>query len=752
MDRPLHTNGKRRSRVRSAGLPKAPVTAASTADGREALPSHWRSPAILPTICIIATGGLVAAGSVVALAITVFDGNLVAVMMVAAGLAGGWLVPLTGLGHERWQDRLMIGMGLGVGTLATAVLVLGSMGMLTRPVAIGLVVALAVAALLRVAVELYRAMPANAQGQNDAAKGSAKPTLRLKAQRRALALSGWHYLWLLACPFLALTLLAATLPPGILWAEEAGGYDVLEYHLAVPKEYFEAGHIFFMPYNAYSNMPANSGMIWLLTMTLRGDAIEAAPMTQLANVALAGLFVAAAWWTGRLYSRKAGIAAGVLAATTPWLAYLAGIAYDEPGMLAMGMLSLGAMLRGARAERSARGWTIAAGLLAGLSCGFKYTAVPMIAAPIATLALFAERSNSRPSVAERLGRLLVFTLAAMAAFSPWMIRNVVNTGNPVFPLAYNIFGAKKGVWDADLNARWQSAHGSAGSGLKEGESKLVQAFDRTIGDARFGIVLVILAVAGTAMRRDRWTLALLLMLAMQAAVWFSETHLFARFAVVLLLPTIPLAARVCEKLRSRLAVAIVAAALVASAGLNLYGFSGLYYAHTHSGVDGKPLAAQGHMDWFTKGEWPGAEYLSILNQLGKGSRVMLVGEARTFYLRTPREYATAFNHHPLSEAVARLMPEAQTQTARGPQGDGSVIDARDKGARAVLAWLRHRGITHVLVHWAELDRLRRTYGMDPRLNRRLFAELQSAGLLRMGDFSLQDGLPPYSTLYEVPHE
>lgn len=712
------------------------------------MPALWRSPAVLPAIILIAAGLLVASESLVALAIVVLEALTSIGLLAAAALAGMWLVPIIGLIRESWRDRLMLGAGLGIGTACILVLVVGALGLI-RPGLLALAVVLVIAALLRAVLDIRRAWLSQKPVETDA---SAQPPDKLAAEqsrRQALALSGYHYLWLLAAPFLAITVLAATLPPGILWREEAWGYDVLEYHLAVPKEFYEAGRIFFMPYNVYSNFPLNSEMLSLFTMALRGDPIEAALAAQVLNVGLALLFVAAAWWTARTFSTRAGITAGVLAAITPWITYLAGIAYVEPGMLALGMLALGAMLRAVRSDTHKGRWAIAAGLLAGFSCGFKYTAIPLIAAPIAILPLF----NTAPW-ASRFKQIGLFTAAALLAFSPWMIRNWVNTGNPLFPLAYSVFGARPGVWDAELQARWEHGHGRGGAALDSGKSILKTALDRTLIDIRLGPVLCVLALIGAIKCRDRWTLAFLLMLAIQAAIWFSATHLFARFAVIFLLPLLLLAARLAGDLKSRWTIGAVVFVVTLSAAWNLYQLTALYYIHTRMGPEARSMAAHGHLNWFVSGEWPGVDYLKIVNALENHPRVMFVGEARTFYVRPPREYAVVFNHHPLAEAVKQRVGPAEPGTA--PPGDAASTQAAAVPAQsdyhAVIRWLHDRGVTHVLVHWLELARLRGTYGLDPQLTPELFDQLESAGLMKMGDFMLDDNGMPYATLYEVPHE
>ena len=41
--------------------------------------------------------------------------------------------------------------------------------------------------------------------------------------------------------------------------------------------------------------------------------------------------------------------------------------------------------------------------------------------------------------------------------APWLAKNVVDTGNPVYPLGYRVFGARH--WDEARERQWEHAHG-----------------------------------------------------------------------------------------------------------------------------------------------------------------------------------------------------------------------------------------------------------------------------------------------------
>ncbi|MEK7850936.1 MAG: glycosyltransferase family 39 protein, partial [Deltaproteobacteria bacterium] len=81
-------------------------------------------------------------------------------------------------------------------------------------------------------------------------------------------------------------------------------------------------------------------------------------------------------------------------------------------------------------------WLLLSAASAGLAAGTKYNGlyVPLI---LAFMILYASK-NDRP-----LRALLIFISISIAVASPWYIKNVIQTGNPFYPLFFNIFGGLK---------------------------------------------------------------------------------------------------------------------------------------------------------------------------------------------------------------------------------------------------------------------------------------------------------------------
>jgi len=534
-----------------------------------------------------------------------------------------------------------------------------------------------------------------------------------------------HLLLLPAAAFLVIALMASTIPPGLSWGDEAGGYDVLEYHFGGPKEFWLAGRIVDLPHNVYTYLPFNAEMLYLLAFVIKGDPFEGVYLAQLLNASLAVWAVVAAWLAGRELGRTPGIVAGVVAATCPWLTYLSGVAYVENGLLFVGMLSMAALVRIWRNEDCRHGtWFLLAGLLAGLACGFKYTAVPMVALPIGLLAAWCGWAI-RPRVG--LGPAL-FVAGVALTFCPWLARNARLAGNPVFPLAHATLGYDEALWNQTLADRWDRAHAPQPdeTGLS---GRMARLWQRVLADANYGAGIFVAAALGLLAlvgQRRGLVLACLIVLIVQGVTWTAATHLFARFGVPMIIPLVVLAAAswpvppadrwVAER---RIGVILV---LVVGAAVNLVHVGGLYYHHTRE-PDGSPRG------------WFGAAHVLAqvdpINQYtpDRDTTVWMVGEARAFYVARPCRYHVVFSRDPLAE-FARTQPTG----------------------RQLLDWFRQRGVTHVYVNWSEIDRFRRpgNYGWDEAVNESLFASMRSAGAkLTHAERDARTGRALYEIL-EVP--
>ena len=99
-------------------------------------------------------------------------------------------------------------------------------------------------------------------------------------------LLNWEWLWIIVAPLAAISVIGALVLPGLLWGDEPNGYDVVEYHLQVPREWFELGRIIPLQHNVFSYFPFNTEMHYLAAMHLRGGPWAGMYVAQLMHVAM----------------------------------------------------------------------------------------------------------------------------------------------------------------------------------------------------------------------------------------------------------------------------------------------------------------------------------------------------------------------------------------------------------------------------------------------------------------------------------
>ncbi len=300
------------------------------------------------------------------------------------------------------------------------------------------------------------------------------------------------------------------------------------------------------------------------------------------------------------------------------------------------------------------------------------------------------------------------------------MKNLIWTGNPVFPLMNRIFEAAPPGWGPECAQRWDRGHGP-GKEERSIQNRLSQFRRLVLWDhyQRFGPAIFLIALGGLIGRRRQYADGALLGLAGgQCLIWLSATHLYARFAIVLLIPLALLAGRAAEAPKSATRWHWMVGLLLAGSAWNLVHAAKL---HREEAFPAAPAS------WFYDGLVPGYEYLGAVNRdLPAQAKILLVGEARAFYFRRKVDYGVVFNRNPFVETV-----QASSQ------------------AEEVLRWLRGNGYTHVLVHWGEIERLSATYGFAPEITPERFARLAEAGLRRWRAFPHPRDARRYVEIYAV---
>lgn len=216
---------------------------------------------------------------------------------------------------------------------------------------------------------------------------------------------------------LALGLLTALAPPV--------KYDALMYHLAMPETYLESGSFSYLPWLVMTGMPQTTEMLYTLGMSLggaQGAAVLGWLFAFLALLGLAGytrtrLDVPAGWVAAISLMAGYTFAVSIAWAYVDWLGLYFGLA---------ALICLDEWRRKGRREI-----LLFAGLFAGFAFSTKYTAGIF---SIALFAAFCWHCYQRKEGFFTNAGILVG--GAILAAAPWLLRNWVNTGNPVYPFLF----------------------------------------------------------------------------------------------------------------------------------------------------------------------------------------------------------------------------------------------------------------------------------------------------------------------------
>lgn len=489
-------------------------------------------------------------------------------------------------------ERIALDYGLGAGLLGVITLLLGRLGWLDP--------------------RLFRA------GFGLLAVAGLATSRLWRAGRFKLSSSS-YLLGIVIAPFVVVMILGSMLP--------SIDFDVLEYHLEGPKEYYRNGRIAFLPHNVYTSMPFGVEMLHLASMEVMGDWWWGG----LAGQLLVALFAPAATvviatTVLRVGSARAAWFAALVYISTPWIYRLAAIAYVEGPLCFYHAAFVWAAVGFADRSISRCSIWCLIGLLAGCAMGCKYPALISAVIPLGALSLLdCKRSRS-------IAPLLCYVVGWGVVMGPWLAKNVIDTGNPVYPLANSTFHSR--YWDQAREIKWSRVHGRRPVTGAELVNSVVDVAGRSDWQSSLYVALAPLAFRRRGSRLITW--ALWGFVIYLFATWWLLTHRVDRFWLPLLPPLAVLAGLGADWARNRgwsiLLGTIVTIALIGN----------LSYIST---------ALAGLNDWtgdlmLMRRESPARwnESLASLDtELPPGAHPLIVGQAAVFDLVHRVTYNTVFD-------------------------------------------------------------------------------------------------------------
>jgi hypothetical protein len=259
--------------------------------------------------------------------------------------------------------------------------------------------------------------------------------LALFTWRETLAwISGWRALiqqWSTSGRFgkaLGVSILGLYLCSLIISLAPPTRFDALVYHLTLPKIYLLSGEVRYLPEIMFWGMPQIGEMIFAWSTGLAG--------TETATVL--------GWWVGVLaLCGVIGYTADRFGGNAGWVAAAALMSgYSMTTLLASGYVEWFSILFGVGVIIAFDAWwnlgdragLVWAGIMTGLAMGTKYTSGVIFLAGMGVVLVHSR--HTRTGSWKFITTLAAFVIPAILVFSPWLVKNLLATGNPVYPLFF----------------------------------------------------------------------------------------------------------------------------------------------------------------------------------------------------------------------------------------------------------------------------------------------------------------------------
>jgi hypothetical protein len=459
--------------------------------------------------------------------------------------------------------------------------------------------------------------------------------------------------------------------------------DSLSYHLGAPALFVHHGGLVYVPTNLWTNTPLFAEMVYAVGLAVMGQT--------LARLFVFGWYVSVivgAYELCRAHvARRHALVAAAILASTPVVAILTSTALNDGALLAY---ELGALYALCSFWRSGRpGWLALATVLAGSAASVKYYGWLVLVIVIGGGAMRALRREGMRGWL-RWGPACMALGVALPG--TWLLRNYVNTGNPVHPMLFSVFGSE--TWDGGLVQGYQ-AHMQSFGLRHEGWVGLVKApVMATLDNDRFGsaigigplfLILSPLAIVGAAGAPRRWWFFVGTSLALY--VFWGLTYQALRF----LLPGLAMWTLVVVGAMGRIdgrypaASRLIQLVVLVGVALNWAWFvrvqdqmfrpyTGLFGAASRRAYIAQRVASYRSIEYANQ-------------RLASGAKLLFVGEWRTFYTQVP----------------------FAADTGPDPTLICGYVDS-SRSVEEIQRRLRTDGFTHVLYSPDGLDLLEREFG------------------------------------------
>jgi hypothetical protein len=209
--------------------------------------------------------------------------------------------------------------------------------------------------------------------------------------------------------------------------------DALIHHLAIPKLWLRNGGLYEIKWADFSYYPMNVDLLYLIPIYFNKDFI--------ANFIHLGFGIGTAWLIYCYLNNKSGRLAGLLGVfvflSTPIVVRMSTVAYVDLGLTFFTTAAILALVRWRDEGYENSKWLFISAVAMGLALGTKYNAlIAWFFLSFSVVYLYSRDTGKQWSAIWYGG---IFFLVSLLVFSPWLVKNSLLTGNPLYPMFKGFF-------------------------------------------------------------------------------------------------------------------------------------------------------------------------------------------------------------------------------------------------------------------------------------------------------------------------
>jgi hypothetical protein len=223
--------------------------------------------------------------------------------------------------------------------------------------------------------------------------------------------------------------------------------DALIHHLAIPNLWLMNGGFYEIKWADFSYYPMNIDLLYFVSLYFKNDIFP--------NFIHMGFGIGTALliyhYLNRHFNRIAGLLGVLVFVSTPIVLRMSTVAYVDLGLAFFTTVSVLSFIHWRTEGYEEFKWLLISSIAMGLALGTKYNALIAWLFLSSAIVFIYARDTGEQWRAIRYG--FIFFLVSLFVFSPWLIKNLILTGNPLYPLFKGFFHPGMSSVASDGSAR-----------------------------------------------------------------------------------------------------------------------------------------------------------------------------------------------------------------------------------------------------------------------------------------------------------